>query len=188
MVGRSNDGVIISDGARMNADKILESVPLIREWIDSTLVAHAASARSVDSLRFTKLAKYFPLNLLQSAHVVAVTNVPMPPLSKMGLDAFREFEEGTYGGVTYGSTYFVKTDLLINEPLHFHELIHVIQWQYLGWDQFIQAYAQGLLEFGYFDSPLERMARGHQQRFESGSSPYDVQGDVCRELGAKYNR
>ena len=45
-----------------------------------------------------------------------------------------------------------------NEALHFHELIHVIQWQSLGPERFLKTYAEGLERFGYENSPLEKMA------------------------------
>jgi hypothetical protein len=45
-----------------------------------------------------------------------------------------------------------------NETIHFHELIHVVQWRTLGPEQFLFIYANGLERFGYLNSPLEVMA------------------------------
>ena len=48
--------------------------------------------------------------------------------------------------------------MVTEEAIHFHELIHVIQWRLLGPEDFLKSYANGLDEFGYENSPLEKMA------------------------------
>ena len=88
----------------------------------------------------------------------------MPPLSAMGLDRFRGFEQMNAGGMTFFDTYFVRADHVRAESLHFHELVHVIQWRLLGPEKFLALYADGLERFGYRKSPLEVMA------FSTGSS------------------
>ena len=55
-------------------------------------------------------------------------------------------------------TFFVTQGELANEALHFHELIHVVQWRLLGPERFIALYAEGLERFGYRSSPLEVIA------------------------------
>lgn len=166
----------------MNEQMILESIPRIKEWIQFTLSLHRAHAQPVTSLSFSRIEKYFPSEFLASSKVVKLTPVPVPPLSKMGLTAFDAFERGAYAGITYGRTYFVHPNSWMDESLHFHELIHVVQWDHLGWDQFLKTYAVGLLQYGYLNSPLEVMARSHQSKFDSDAPPYDVQDAVRREL------
>ena len=70
------------------------------------------------------------------------------------------------GGITYLDTYFLLPGGADDESLHFHELVHVIQWRVLGPENFLLLYAADLAERGYSDSPLEAMAYGHQQRFD----------------------
>jgi len=50
-------------------------------------------------------------------------------------------------------------------------LVHVIQWERLGVDDFLLAYGAGLMQFGYRDSPLEKMAYSLQYGFDRGVLP-----------------
>ncbi len=149
--------------------------PLIARWIKKTLVQHASAARPVASLGFSRLPHYYDAQLLASSMVVLVPKVPMPPLSAMGLDRFREFEQMDAGGTTYLNTYFVRADQAHSESLHFHELVHVIQWRLLGPEKFLALYADGLERFGYRKSPLERMAFRIQRRFDREAQPFSVE-------------
>ena len=128
--------------------------PGIADWIQKTLAQHAPAARSVASLGFSRLPHYYGQDILTAARVVVVPKVPMPPLSAMGLDRFSDFERMDAGGITYLDTYFVRADEAHSESLHFHELVHVIQWRLLGPEKFLALYADGLERFGYRNSPL----------------------------------
>ena len=55
--------------------------------------------------------------------------LPIPPLSSWGLTWFADFERGNFDGITPLNTFFMKRDELRNEAIHFHELIHVVQWR-----------------------------------------------------------
>jgi len=154
--------------------------PLIAGWIQKTLAQHAAAARSVVSLGFSRLPDYYNADMLASSRVIVVERVPVPPLSAMGLARFAEFERMDAGGVTYLDTYFVRADHAHVESLHFHELVHVIQWRLLGPEKFLGLYADGLERFGYRHSPLEVMAYDLQERFELREPSFDVEA-ACRK-------
>lgn len=102
----------------------------------------------------------------------------------MGLAEFAEFEQTSFDGITYKDTYFIRKDHAGDEFIHFHELVHVIQWRELGVEAFLLAYAKGLLELGYRNSPLEGMAYRHQQRFQLDRQPYNVEFEVVGEIQA----
>ena len=121
---------------------------------------------------------YFSGQLLSTTNVVACHPLPVPPLSAMGLSEFAAFERQPMGGITYLDTIFVLPNCAGDESLHFHELIHVIQWQVLGPEKFLLLYADGLVKNGYLDCPLEAMAYGHQHRFDVRSPPYSVEEEV----------
>src|ERR1035437_6973639 len=152
--------------------------PLIAGWIQKTLAEHASAARPVASLGFNRLPHYHDDKTLASAKVVCVPRVPVPPLSAMGLARFGEFERSDMAGITYLDTYFVRVDNARVEPLHFHELVHVIQWRLLGPEKFLALYADGLERFGYRDIPLEVMAYSFQERFDREAQPVRV-GPAC---------
>ena len=166
----------------MTRDEFNQLLPLVQQWIAYTLEYHASEARPIASLNFRRLGQYYSPETIARARFVSVPTCPVPPLSAMGLDQFSDFEEMDPAGITYLDTYFVKSGLERNESLHFHELIHVVQWQILGPVEFLFQYANGLEEAGYHDSPLEAMAYEHQFRFESGAEPYDVEEEIRRAL------
>ena len=166
----------------MNVQQLLPKLPLIVRWIDDTLAMHATRARPVTDFGFKRLPQYYPADLLRRAKVVALPAVPAPPLTALGLPEFADFERGNYSGITFKDTYFVDENRATDESLHFHELVHVIQWQRLGVEKFLLAYAAGLISHGYRNSPLEAMAYDLQARFDRNGPPFDVVASVVGKL------
>jgi hypothetical protein len=167
--------------AAMTEQEFRKVYPLIAGWIKKTLAEHASAARPVASLGFSRLPHYYDAQILASSMVVFVSRVPVPPLSALGLARFRDFERMDAGGITYLNTYFVRADQSRSESLHFHELVHVLQWRLLGPEKFLAFYADGLERLGYRKSPLEVMAYDLQKRFESEAQPFSVEV-ACQSL------
>jgi hypothetical protein len=157
--------------------------PQLLAWIQKTLAAYENSAQPVTSMHFARLPLYFNHALLETAKFIAIDRVPMPPLSAMGLSRFLVFEQGNFNGVTYLDRYFIKRTVVGEEAIHFHELIHVIQWRLLGPEDFLGAYASGLDEFGYENSPLEKMAYNAEILFRRSSAIFDAEKFVAEQLG-----
>lgn len=157
--------------------------PVVVGWIQSTLAAHAGKERAVASCGFPRLQHYFKGETLASAKVVLVDRLPVPPLSSMGLAEFAEFERGNFNGITYLDTFFLKPAVAKDEAVHFHELIHVIQWRILGAKEFLRMYADGLERFGYWMSPLEKMAYEAEAAF-SASEIFDAERLVSDTLAS----
>ena len=167
----------------MTLQQLQHKLPEVLAWIDVTLAAHAAQARPVADLGFKRLGFFYSAELLTSAKAIPVARVPMPPLASMGLIGFSEFERLDADGITYRSSFFVRLGCEHNELLHFHELVHVIQWQHIGPERFLVAYALGhLLSGGYRTNPLEAMAYDLQARFEHNTPAFDVASVVMPEL------
>src|SRR6187200_2324800 len=151
----------------MTATEFEAKYPLILNWIEHTLAWHAGKATSVGLLEYQRLPQYFSREVLERAKVVYVESVPKPPLRALGLAQFVAFEDMDANGITYLDTFFARNEMRGDVRLHFHELVHVLQWQILGPKLFLAAYGDGLERFGYRDSPLERMAYDLDQRFQS---------------------
>jgi hypothetical protein len=100
----------------------------------------------------------------------------------MGLARFADFERGSFDGITYLDTFFLKPTQSNNEKMHFHELVHVIQWRLLGPDRFLFLYANGLECFGHRQSPLEAMAYDAEAAFASSAAIFNVQKMVAEKL------
>lgn len=156
--------------------------PRVIAWIHQSLANHAKQARPVASLNFPRLPSYFSSAVLASTNVVHVEQVPMPPLSALGLSQFAAFEQGNYDGVTYLDTFFVRHHRATDERLYFHELIHVVQWRLLGAERFVANYAAGLEAHGYRNCPLECMAYDAEATFAQSTQPFDAEKLVTEKL------
>jgi hypothetical protein len=167
----------------MNLEPLQQKLPEVRAWIDRTLAIHATQARSVATLSFTRLCSFYSAELLASANVIPVAKVPIPPLASMGLTGFEKFEQLDADGITYHSSFFIRHGHERDEPLHFHELVHVVQWQHLGPERFLIAYAVGYqLGGGYRPNPFEVMAYDLQAKFEQHVPAFDVASIVRSQL------
>ncbi|MFN2570846.1 MAG: hypothetical protein ABR537_04420 [Gemmatimonadales bacterium] len=69
-------------------------------------------------------------------------------------------------------------------PLLFHELVHVVQYDVLGLDEFVRRYVRGWVEngFQYSRIPLERSAYELDGRFRAGAPGFSVRAEVGRQL------
>jgi hypothetical protein len=168
----------------MTPEQFQRVFPFVRDWIARTLAASAFKTKPVAALNFPRLPSYYSNDLLARAKVVFVDKCPTPPLSALGLNQFAEFENMNANGITYLDTYFILWPEVERESLHFHELVHVVQWQVLGPERFLALYADGLEKQGYCNSPLEVMAYDHEARFNSNAKPYDVEVAVRQQLQA----
>ena len=167
----------------MSPEEFAKFYPPLLDWIRTTLTGSMHIAQTVASRRFSRLPLYFTENTLASTKVVLVDPLPMPPLSSMGLARFADFERGDFDGITYIDTIFLKPIQSNNENMHFHELVHVVQWRLLGPDRFLFSYANGLECFGYRQSPLEAMAYDAETAFASSTSIFNVEKMVAEKLG-----
>jgi len=168
--------------------KFYFTLPSVQQWIDKILEENREHAVPVINLGFHRLGKVFPLELLSRARAVVVTgNVPFPPLSRMGLPEFAQMENMSMAGITYKDTFFIN-HLHQTESLHFHELVHVVQWDRLGADDFLLAYGVGLLQFGYQNCPLEQMAYALQAAFDRRNLPDGMVDLIRRETDAIWAR
>src|ERR1017187_9862829 len=92
----------------MGSDRYLPCLPIILNWIQQTLDAHAHERRAVASFNFPRLPHYFSESLLNTASVVPCDRLPVPPLSALGLREFADFENQPISGITYRDTYFLR--------------------------------------------------------------------------------
>lgn len=167
--------------------KFQKTLPLVREWVEATLKAHQDQVAPVEPKDYPRLSQVFPGALLNRARVVVVVdNPPFPPLSRMGLPEFAEFEAMPIAGITYQNTFFVKHGQQ-TESLYFHEIVHVVQWDRLGVDHFLLAYGVGLMQAGYRNSPLEEMAYALQADFDQGALPDDLVKRIQRKTDAVWH-
>lgn len=155
---------------------------VIEEWISQTLTCHAD--RRVSCARFAAdFDGYFSRDFLAGSYYVVCESLPkpnLPGLNELGLGPFLIMDAD---GITYMNTYFIKPAMEEKLDLHFHELVHVAQWQHLGAKGFIERYIRELLKHSYEHAPLEKMAYSLQRYFRAGhGKPVNVQEHVRTRL------
>jgi hypothetical protein len=128
-------------------------------------------------LGFRKLATCLPSQVLNSARAQITDDLPFPPVSSYGVPEFEAMASMPLAGITFGDLYFVRPTHSF-EAIHFHELIHVLQWGALGVREFLLTYALGFVQNGYAGNPLEQIAFDCQARFATGPPFVDVVGAV----------
>ncbi len=159
----------------------------VRQWIDQLLDAHTDRARSVSTLGFTRLSACLPQELLARAKVVTVERLPYPPVDQFGLPELAFMQQKSFDGITFRDTFFLLQGRT-SEELHFHELVHVVQWDRLGVDNFLLAYGLGLHLFGYDNSPLEQMAYALEKSFRDGTLPRELVRVIQEGTDAIWNQ
>jgi hypothetical protein len=159
--------------------RLQHALPHVKKWMDALHAEHSHECIRASSLGFPRLASYFPRTLLDNAFAVPSDIMPFPPVREYGLPEFEAMANMPMKGITFGNMYFVRPTQSIEE-LHFHELIHVIQWSKLGIEQFLLTYGLGILQFGYEHSPFETIADEFQDGFQQATELPNVVEDVER--------
>jgi hypothetical protein len=92
-------------------------------------------------------------------------------------------------GITYGDTILIAPDVagegLTWRRLLFHEMVHVVQYEILGFDPFIDRYLRGWAAVGYRYRaiPLEEDAYAIEAMFTGGlQGSFSVRQEVERRL------
>ncbi len=137
----------------------------IAAWMQGVAAEIAPQSHPVGDSGFERLPAYFPEPWLTQTRVATVPRIPLPPLSRFGLPEFASLEQMAAAGITLDRLCVVHEEQA-TESVHFHELVHAVQWAALGPTPYMLTYAVGLLEHGYAQSPLEVAAFDFQSQFD----------------------
>jgi hypothetical protein len=160
-------------------DRLRKAQPKIQKWISEYTRTATKSAATVASLSVPGLFRCYPTEILECTRVVVCDEICYPPLHEFGLEEFKALNEIHWSGITYNDVYFLRRDIAC-PALHFHELVHVVQYRRLGVERFLWAYSVGLALHGYESSPLEKMAYDLQLEFEHGIFRRALVSDIER--------
>ena len=152
---------------------ISKLISKIAQWIDTCLDSYTNDRKSCKILQ-PHFDGFYPANFLENSFFVVVDDIPKPNFPELRESGLGGFIGMDLDGITYKNTYFLKSKHVNNLALHFHELVHVFQWQYLGAEGFINRYIQEIQQYGYGDAPLEVMAYSLDAHFSSGGNRFDV--------------
>ncbi|WP_034637819.1 hypothetical protein [Chitinivibrio alkaliphilus] len=153
----------------------------IENWIDETNRVYRSKRRSC-SIFEAEFAGFYPYPFLKESYFVVVAEIPkpnFPELREMGLG---DLIDMPVSGTTYKDTYYVSEEFANVLRLHFHELVHVVQWGLLGAGSFISRYISEIQQCGYNAAPLEKMAYTLDKHYSTGGSHIDVPGFVQSKI------
>lgn len=153
----------------------------IEQWIDQTNSAFLNQRICCDRLA-REFEGFYAVSFLQKAFFVVVDQLPkpaFPELRQMGLGDFIDMD---ITGITYKNTYYILPNAINNIRLHFHELVHVAQWEKLGPSSFIERYIHEILGYGYNQAPLEKMAYLLEKHFGNGGGKGDIPSFVAGKI------
>lgn len=153
----------------------------LESWIDDANKSHQSVRRSC-SIFQEYFKDYYTPEFLNSSYFVVVERLPIPDLPVLRNAGLGDFIDMDFNGITYKNTYYVLPRAAQELRLHFHELVHVLQWRELTAKGFIKRYVEEYKLFGYRKAPLEKMAYGLDERFIKGETPFDVEEYVLQNL------
>lgn len=153
----------------------------INGWIDHTIENYSNQKVSCGCFAAHFKDFYSPEFLSQSYYVI-VPQLPKPDFPELRQAGFGNLIDTDFNGITYKNTYFIKNGKENSLKLHFHELVHVLQWQTLGAKAFINRYMDEILRYGYEDAPLEKMAFALEEHFVKGGKPFNIYRHVQEKI------
>jgi len=154
----------------------------INDWIDQTLLDHSLDNESCDRLQ-THFRGFYPAEFLSATRFVIVDVIPKPDFPELRTMGLANFIDMDASAITYKNVYFIKRQNVGNLSTHFHELVHVLQWYYLGAEGFIRRYIDEIQTFGYHQAPLELMAYALSDHYANKKGAFDVASYVKDNLG-----
>lgn len=153
----------------------------LESWIDEVNKSHESAHRSCSILQEPFKGFYTP-GFLNSSYFVVVDRLPKPDFPVIRQAGLADFIDMDIDGITYKDTYYVLSHAVQELRLHFHELVHVLQWRELTAKNFIKRYIEEIQLVGYDNAPLEKMAYDLDGSFEKGETPFDVEKYVLQHL------
>ena len=133
--------------------------------MDALRARHADEARPLNECAFPRLSQYFSAEFLSTVRVVTVAKIPFPPLDELQLTEAADLIRLGLAAIPFDDMIYVNQSIN-TESIHFHELVHAVQWRALGVDRFLLTYGTGLVEHGYARNPLEAVAYDLQSQFD----------------------
>ncbi|MBX2859193.1 MAG: hypothetical protein KTR17_11060 [Cellvibrionaceae bacterium] len=153
----------------------------INQWIDDTNQAFKEKRVSCDFLS-TAFAGYYQRPFLENAFYVCLEKLPKPDFPQLRQAGFGDFIDMQANAITYKNVYYILPSAMAIERVHFHELVHVAQWQHLGDLAFIERYMAEIQHCGYADAPLEKMAYALDTVYAQAGAKIDVLAHVKESL------
>ena len=157
---------------------MLEKIEL---WISQTNAAYKQERKSCGIFR-DQFEGFYSLDILNTSYFVVTDDIPKLDFPELRQAGFGSFIDMSVSGITYNDTYYVERKAAKELRLHFHELVHVLQWRLLTPLGFINRYINEIQSYGYDNAPLERMAYTLDAHYLANGQPLNVELFVREHL------
>src|SRR6266403_174339 len=161
-----------------------------RACIEEQRTIHRPAGGQLPSVAKDAVRGFFTPAVLDRARVAVLAVIPNPPFLEQARAAGLpvEIDFSIMEGLTLLDTILISQAVPPTDPLGlmFHELVHVVQYEILGVEEFSRQYVRGLAEgdFDYYRIPLEVMAYDLGQRFmDDPGAAFSVLEEVRQRLG-----
>lgn len=154
-------------------------------WIRAERDLHRSDGEQISEADRHRFGAYFPLDLLDRARVVTVEGFENPDFFSL----FKEYGEPHPVDLRRARALALVDTIVVarassrgaqRDRLLFHELVHLMQYEVLGLEQYMAGYVESWAENGrrYRDISHEKQAFELAARFASGSAPFSVEEEV----------
>lgn len=162
----------------------------VAEYIDRQRQAFRDKTVRLSGNQVAAMQPFFPSSTLDSAQLLVLTedrvgNPPFyPQLVQMGFEPAALPNFSLMAAITFVDT--VVSHGPFTNRLLFHELVHVVQYEKLGLEEFAARYVRGFLSGGSYDGiPLEMNAYELEGRFAGAPMrAFSVSDEVQRWIDA----
>jgi hypothetical protein len=156
----------------------------VAAYIKRQRQTYRGRAAGLDRCQMSAMQRFFPASTLDSTrHVVLVGEHVSNPafygeLISMGFDSDSLPNFQLMAAITFMDTMVSRGPL--TERVLFHELVHVIQYEKLGFAEFAAKYVRGFITGGSYEAiPLEINASGLERRFAAApAQAFSVASEV----------
>jgi len=163
-----------------------------RIWVQAQWDYHRPGARALTDDEKTAFLPFFGGDILNATRVSVVPIIENPAfyatLPSVLVGQLIDFTK--MAGITFLDTILVSRICHPQDPparsLLFHELVHVVQYQLLGRDKFVEEYIQGWMasDHVYDQIPLEKCVFALESRYnERPLETFSVEREVRRFFG-----
>jgi len=155
-----------------------------REWVREQRELHIRDAVVLPPQLIARVSSFFEESVFGRARMKVVEEISNPAFYSELMIAGEPIpiDFSQMAGIVFkdiillSMRHMPKNDTI---PLFFHELVHIVQYQYLGIDKYVDLYVRGWAMHNrlYNAIPLEEHAYKLQERFEAREA-FDVNAEV----------
>ena len=159
------------------------------QWILEQRGLHSAKARRLSDDERLSLQGYYDQRILDTVRIATVDQIANPSFSSVMTElGIPILDISSATGITFIDHVVIQRFFEQQFPLWisilFHELVHVIQYDFLGARKLVDLYLRAWIQNGYqYDSVLfETQAYRLESRFKQNGPPFSVKAIVEQEL------